>query len=372
MTTKDGRVFVLNRETGEPVYPVEYRPAPSSSVPGETAAESQPWPVTPKVIARNSVTIDELTTRTPEAYADALKRFKTLISRGPFDPPSLEGTILYPDFDGAVTYGSGAVDPGNGLAIYNVKEIAAIAKLVSNKDGARETARTTYLRFCASCHGYNMEGSGEIPALVGLAERADLKDIVQIIATGRGRMPAFRALFSEDTTSALASYVRSGEDQAVTEASMVDSPEFLRFRFDGYKRFLDIDGYPATKPPWGQLVALDLNTGEVLWKVPFGEHPELVAEGLKDTGSLNYGGGVLTAGGLYFVGASLYDNAIRAYDVTDGQLLWRADLPASAPSVPAVYQAGGRQHIVIAAGGGKRGVPSGSKYVAFALPRDEG
>jgi quinoprotein glucose dehydrogenase len=143
----------------------------------------------------------------------------------------------------------------------------------------------------------------------------------------------------------------------------------MRYRFSGYTRFHDPDGYPAVAPPWGTLNAINLNTGEYAWKVPLGEYPALAAQGMKDTGSENYGGPIVTAGGLLFIGATNYDKKFRAFDKSTGKLLWETTLPFSGNATPITYAIDGRQYVVIAAGGGKDvKSPSGGVYVAFTLP----
>jgi quinoprotein glucose dehydrogenase len=143
------------------------------------------------------------------------------------------------------------------------------------------------------------------------------------------------------------------------------------YRFTGYNKFLDPDGYPAVAPPWGTLNAINLNTGEYQWRIPLGEYPELAATGLKDTGSENYGGPIVTAGGLVFIAATNFDKKLRAFDKDSGKLLWEGALPFAGNATPATYEIGGRQYVVIAAGGGKAlNLPSGGVYVAFALPRN--
>lgn len=195
-----------------------------------------------------------------------------------------------------------------------------------------------------------------------------------MIQKGKGRMPAFAA-FSAEQISALVDYVTSGEDKALPEvpASRVAAQAVVdesKYRFTGYDKFLDLDGYPAIEPPWGTLNAIDLNTGKYLWKIPFGEYPELAAKGMKDTGSENYGGPVVTAGGLLFIGATNFDNKMHAYDKATGKLLWEGNLPFAGNATPATYEVNGRQFIVIAAGGGKAlNHPTGGVYVAFALPK---
>jgi quinoprotein glucose dehydrogenase len=153
------------------------------------------------------------------------------------------------------------------------------------------------------------------------------------------------------------------------ESALAPSDGEPRYRFTGYRKFLDPDGYPAVAPPWGTLNAIDLNTGRYLWKVPLGQYPELAAKGLKDTGSENYGGPIVTAGGLVIIGATNFDRRIRAFDSRTGELLWSAVLPYAGNATPATYRIDGRQYIVIAASGARdpKG-PQGAAYVAFTLP----
>lgn len=148
------------------------------------------------------------------------------------------------------------------------------------------------------------------------------------------------------------------------------TPDRSRMHFAGYHKFYDQDGYPATSTPWGTLQAIDMNTGQYLWKVPFGEYPELVAKGLRNTGSENYGGPVTTASGLLFIAATIFDRKMRAFDSSNGQILWETELPFAGVATPATYMLDGRQYVVIAASSGRdRKGPRGAAYVAFALPR---
>jgi quinoprotein glucose dehydrogenase len=226
--------------------------------------------------------------------------------------------------------------------------------------------RTLYLQSCASCHRDNLRGAPpQIPSLVGAARRRPGGELFGLIRKGEGRMPGFPTL-SEDEVDALVDYLKTGRSRAVTPGS---SATALKYRFTGYKKFLDPDGYPAVAPPWGTLTAINLDTGDQAWQVPLGEYPKLAAQGLTNTGSENYGGPVVTAGGLVFIGATCFDKKVRAFDKATGAALWEATLPFSAIGTPATYEVGGRQFVLVPAGGGKDGGPSGGLYVAFALPR---
>ena len=184
-------------------------------------------------------------------------------------------------------------------------------------------------------------------------------------------MPGFHEL-DEEELQAVICYLLRGEDTPLSRDDRETGKPLLRYRHDGYKKFLDSEGYPAVRPPWGTLTAISLDQGEIVWQIPLGEFPELAAKGLVNTGTENYGGPVVTAGGLLFIGASNHDRKFRAFDKATGRLLWETELPAGGNATPAVYQVKGRQFVVIAAGGGKSGALSGGAYVAFALPTDEG
>jgi hypothetical protein len=201
-----------------------------------------------------------------------------------------------------------------------------------------------------------------------VADRLPPLQIVTIIKNGKGRMPGFPKL-SEDQMFALVGYLMSGESKELDSSG--PPPAAMKYRLTGYKKFLDPDGYPAIAPPWGTLNAIDLNTGEYVWKVPLGEYPELAAKGMKNTGTENYGGPIVTAGGLLFIGATNFDKKFRAFDKSTGELLWETTLPFAGNATPATYEVNGRQFVVIAAGGGKNlKSPSGGVYVAFALPQE--
>lgn len=366
-TTKQGFVYLFDRSDGTPLFPIEYHKYPASAVPGEVAAAEQPLPILPVPYARQLLSEDLLTNRTLEAHQWALEKFHTFRSAGQFLPFSVgKDTVVFPGFDGGAEWGGPAVDPETGIIYVNSNEMAWTGDLAPNT--GENSAQGIYLSQCGLCHGEKMAGSPPaIPALAGVGDRLASQQIAATIKSGKGRMPGFPNL-SEDQMSALVTYLTSGESKELTGGGPAAAP--MKYRFTGYHKFLDPEGYPAVLPPWGTLNAINLNTGEYAWKIPLGQYPDLAAKGQKDTGSENYGGPIVTAGGLVFIGATNFDKKIRAFDKSTGELLWEAPLPFAGNATPVTYEVNGRQFVVIAAGGGKDPKSSsGGVYVAFALPR---
>ena len=368
--TKSGFVFVLERETGRPLFPIQYRKVPASDVDGEVTAETQPFPLQPAPFARQMLTPDILTNRTPEAHRAVLEQLRNLRSGGQFTPPSLQGTVVFPGFDGGGEWGGPAFDPETGVLYVNSNEMAWILRLVL-RPGTSDQASTrqVYAANCANCHRLDMRGTPpEFPALIGIGKKYKQDEIAKIIREGRGRMPNF-AYLRRNMIEALALFLATGKDTEFATPFTEQLPKPLKYTHDGYNKFLDPEGYPAVVPPWGTLNAINLNTGAYVWKNSFGEFPELVAKGMRNTGSENYGGPLVTAGGLLFIAATNHDRKFHAYDKATGNLLWETVLPAAGNATPATYEVDGRQYVVIGAGGGKWGSPSGGTYVAFALPQ---
>lgn len=366
-TSKQGYVFLFGRLTGRPLFPIDYRSYPKSSLPGEVAAAQQGLPTKPAPFARQLFTEDMLTTRTPAAHQWALQQFKTFRNEGQFVPFSVgKNTVVFPGFDGGAEWGGAAVDPTTSVIYINSNDIVWTGAL--GETSQHKTAKAIYSAECALCHGDNRKGSPPaVPSLLQIADRLSHQQIAETIQNGRGRMPGFSNLSGEQV-DALANFICSGQDTDFTVGGAL--PLAMKYHLTGYSRFLDPDGYPAVQPPWGTLNAINLNTGEYLWKIPFGEYPELAAQGMKNTGTENYGGPVVTAGGLLFIGATNYDKKFRAYDKSNGQLLWETTLPFAGNATPATYTVNARQFVVIAAGGGKDlRSKSGGVYVAFALPK---
>ncbi len=358
--TKTGHVFVFDRRSGAPLFPIRYVKTPKSSLDGEKASATQPLPVKPPPFARQRLTERMLTRRTAAAHAYALKTFRQYTAGPLFTPPSTKGIIVYPGYDGGAEWGGPAYDPESGLLYVNSNEMAWLLRMVPRSD------KSLFNNNCASCHRADLKGTpGGPPSLVDVGTRKTRDELVAIIRQGTGRMPGFGGTLESGAINDLANFLITGRDVAETGKT---NPNFLKYRNDGYNIFLDHEGYPAIAPPWGTLNAIDLNKGEIRWKIPFGEYPELAAKGMKNTGTDNYGGPVVTENGLLFIGATSWDKKFRAYDKRTGALLWETTLPAAGSATPSTYMVNGRQYVVIACGGGKNGAPSGGTFVAFALP----
>jgi quinoprotein glucose dehydrogenase len=374
--TKSGHVFVFNRETGEPLFPIQERAVPQSDLQGEATWPTQPLPLKPAPFARQLFTVDEITDISPESHRTVLERFAKLRSHFQFMPPSREGTIIFPGFDGGAEWGGAAVDPAKGILYVNANEMPWVLNMVEtqSRGGAPlASGEAIYKQICAVCHGANRSGdpARAFPSLEKIGEKMKKADIIQHVTTGKGMMPSF-AFLSAAQREAVAGYLLGETSASADRAAPAAAPEGDAlgrepYSTTGYNRWLDTNGYPAVKPPWGTLNAIDLNTGEYVWRTTLGEFPALIAKGIPSTGTENYGGPVLTASGLIFIGASK-DEMFRAFDQQTGKVLWQTNLPAGGYATPATYVVNGRQYVVIACGGGKMGTKAGDAYVAFALP----
>lgn len=369
--TKSGFVFVFNRTTGESLFPIEEREVPTSDVFGEVASRTQPFPVKPPPFTRQTFTKESVTDISEEAREYVLKKLENVRYGSPFTPPSdQQETVIFPGFDGGAEWGGPAFDPESGYLYVNATELPWTYQLVKVSDEAGNPGKSVYQQNCVTCHGIDRKGNGkEFPSLIGVGQRLPYPKIAGIIRGGKGRMPGFPQMSFEDILLLL-DYVNQSEPLKTEQAKRITDHKAAKasmFLHTGYFPFYDQNGYPAIKPPWGTLTAINLHKGEIDWQVPLGEYPELVKQGIRNTGTENYGGPIVTKGGLVIIAATM-DEKLRAFNKTTGALLWETDLPASGFATPATYSVNGKQYLVIAAGGGKSGRISSGKYVAYALP----
>ncbi|QKZ14023.1 PQQ-binding-like beta-propeller repeat protein [Spirosoma sp. KUDC1026] len=389
--TKDGYVFVFNRDTGKPLFPVQEVPVPTSpALPGEQPWPTQPVPTKPAPFAWQELTEANITSRTPEAREYVLTRFRNSRHGSKYMPPSEEGT-LYFGFGGGAEWGGTAADP-NGIFYVNSNNMLWWLKMRDSRmrgQGVAMTRGTALFNMnCSVCHGIGGKGSAEnvaaqaYPDLTNVGKRLSKEHIHSILATGRGRMPSFQHISQEDR-DALVNYLLNLEAKPTAVASASNDihnsavttpvaegaafPYMPPYLNNGNTQFRDQENYPAIKPPWGTLNAINLNTGDYLWQVPLGEYPELMKKGVPPTGTENHGGPIVTAGGLLFIAAT-YDEKIRAFDQKTGKVVWEYKLPAGGFATPITYMVNGKQYVAIAAGGSRYGLKPGGSYVAFALP----
>jgi quinoprotein glucose dehydrogenase len=377
---KDGYIYVLDRDTGESLFPIEERPVPTNGLPGEHPYPTQKFVTKPKPLMKQLLTEEDLTDISPEANAFVKKRFLEFPKmESQFQPPSEQGTLLF-GYSGGAEWGGNAIDP-DGILYQNANHAPWELKMISKKDRDLEVASLSpgnvlYMKNCSACHGADRKGMNTVvPSLLAVEKRRSENDIHNIIKVGNGRMPAFPYL-SEDNRKAIISFLFNKEsippkepkkqmEVQVTPSENSDFPYIPEYSIKVWDRFTDQNGYNAIKPPWGTLNAIDLNTGDYVWTVPLGEFPELTLKGIPITGTETYGGPVVTASGLIFI-ASTRDERIRAIDKLNGKVIWEYQLPAGGFATPITYEVDSKQYIAIAAGGG-RGAKPGGWYIAFAL-----
>jgi len=375
---KDGFVYVLDRDSGKSIFPIEERSVPTSGLPGEHPYPTQKFVTKPLPLSKQLITEDDLTDISPEAHEFVKKRFlefPRMESR--FQPPSEDGTLLF-GYSGGAQWGGNAIDP-EGVFYQNANiapwELTMIDRKRRDEElGALSPGNALYIQNCSACHGIDRKGNSTIiPSLLEVGTKRSADDISELIKLGNGRMPAFPYLSTENR-KAIAGYLLNNEviptdEEGIDEVSELeadqDFPYVPEYTSKIWQRFTDPNGYNAIKPPWGTLNAIDLKTGDYLWTVPLGEFPELTARGIPPTGTETYGGPVVTASGLIFI-ASTRDERIRAFDKETGKVIWEYQLPAGGFATPITYAVNGKQFIAIAAGGA-RGAKPGGWYIAFTL-----
>ncbi|MBA2763026.1 MAG: PQQ-binding-like beta-propeller repeat protein, partial [Segetibacter sp.] len=387
-TTKTAFLFVLDRNTGKPLYPIEERAVPTKTdLTGEKLWPTQPYPTFYPPISRQVITEADLNRMVPDSsYQQIKKMLASYITGNIFNPPNKRPTIVSPGMQGGGEWGGPCFDPTEGVMYVNANEIPRIMTMAEVKDeqitagqSYLEAGKVLFRKFCMSCHGEDRKGSGDFPSLLNINRKYNEEQFKTLITTGRRRMPAFNQLNEEEKT-AISSYIlnlKSKQNQKFAGKSKItdsylqipytSAPNVVNKTMVGRpSKFETPEGYPAINPPWGTLSAINMNTGKLLWKVPLGDYPELKAKGIR-AGTENYGGPVVTAGGLVFIAATK-DEKFRAFNKRTGEILWETDLPACGFATPSIYEIDGKQYIVIAAGGGKMKTKSADVYVAFTLP----
>jgi quinoprotein glucose dehydrogenase len=360
--SKQGFMFVFDRETGESIFPIEERPFPVSNMEGELPSKTQPIPLLPKPFTKQTFTendVNDFASNKSEILAE-LRKAKT---GSPFIPIGLERTVFYPGTDGGAQWGGAAVDE-NGVMYVPAKQNPVYTSLKKAPEkSAQSSGKRLYEKNCQSCHGENREGNedGTYPSLQNAGGKFDLNSFTSLLSKGRGRMPAFTQL-KEKEFDAILEFLK-GNNKAVIEESSISASKYVNM---GYNRWYDSEGYPVSRPPWGTLTAIDMNTAEHLWQIPLGEYPELTERGIPLTGTDNYGGPAVTKGGVVFIAATK-DEVFRAIERKTGKVLWQYKLPAAGYASPSVYAINGKEYVVIACGGGKLKTKSGGKYLAFSL-----
>lgn len=374
LTTKMGYLYLFERETGKPLYEIVEKPVPSTTeLKGEKLSPTQPYPVVPAPFVRQQISEKDINPLLSQgSFQDVKNRLASYKHQHPFEPLSLAGTVVFPGLDGGAEWGGPTVDPETGILYINANEMAwvltavDITKSSQQKETFEQAGKRLYQNNCMTCHGSQKEGSGNNPSLMGIEKRYNASAFHDLVQTGRRMMPAFKQL-NENEREAIASYVlniRASKSKFFEDNKRVTVYK-LPYTITGYHKFLSKEGYPAIAPPWGTLNAINLNTGQYIWRQTLG-HDTAFKNAKEPTGTENYGGSVVTKGGLLFIAATK-DGKFRAFNKRTGSLLWEVDLPAPAFATPAIYEVKGKQYVVIACGGGKLKTKSGDSYVAFAL-----
>ena len=363
--TKMGLTFILDRQTGKPVFPTPEVKVPQTTIPEEESWPTQPIPEKPPPLVRTELTESDLPQISQESYDYLLEQFKKYKSGPLYTPADEIGVITTPGHQGGNEWGGGAFNPNTNMIFVNANEAPTINRLVKFYDSGEETipelrGATVYNRNCSGCHGVDRQGL--LPSIPSLQQVAlDSEEIRQVIVNGRGNMPAFPQLNPESIKDLLLFLESSVEEfQNLSDSGQTKYASDAPF-------FLDQEGYPGIKPPWGTLNAVNLVQGTIEWKVPLGEYQQLSQRGIPITGTRNFGGPVATAGGLVFIAATP-DEKIRAFDQLNGEMLWEHKLPAAAYATPSTYMIDGVQYlVVVCGGGGKLQSPLGDAVVAFSI-----
>jgi quinoprotein glucose dehydrogenase len=368
--TKMGLVFLFERSSGKPIYPINEMPVPASVLPGEVTWSTQPFPEKPAPFVRQSFTENDITTISDSAREYIKYRIRGATLGHIYTPPDTAGIVQIPGTRGGAEWGGASFDPETGILYVNANELPLLLKLKAlpeNPGNIAEGEKIYTINNCTMCHGADRAGTRVFPSLIKLSARIRSATADSLLLTGKGQMPAYPGITGADKKALLDFLFDIKEQKPHSEKTAKEPGGPNRYINNGWTQLTDKDGYPGIKPPWGTLNAIDLNKGELLWKVPLGEYAALTKRGIPPTGTQNLGGSVVTAGGLLIIAATA-DEKLRIFDKQTGELLWQYTLPAAGYATPSTYMMDGKQYIVIAAGGGgKVGTPSGDAYLAFRL-----
>ena len=377
--SKHGFIFMFDRTNGKPIFPIVEIPVPTNALPGEYPWETQPHPTLPEPFARQHFGLEDVTDINPEVHKEMLEKYNKVKYNTMFTPPSKDGDWIFPGFDGGGEWGGAAVDPESKIMYISNSEMPWAQVMIDVPKGNENDntpfgrGQAIYYKYCLACHGPNLMGNGtSYPSLVNLSKKYNSQQANAIIENGKNMMPAFKQIPPNEREALLSFLLKVPTDKAsnniAKEPVSNNKPDAnqIPYAMNGYNRFLDKNGYPGIKPPWGTLDAINLTTGKLIWKVPLGEYPELTKKGIPITGTELYGGPLVTKGGLIFI-ATTKDEKIRSFNKNTGKQVWEAPLPAAGYATPATYSIGGKQFVVIACGGGKIGSKSGDSYVCFGL-----
>jgi quinoprotein glucose dehydrogenase len=389
--SKTGFLYVLDRETGKPLFPVEERKVPPSDVPGEEAWPTQPFPLKPESYARHFMTENDLSHFSDEAHDSLIKTFERLRYEGMFTPPSTRGTLTLPATVGGAEWGGAAYDPSTNILYVksnDAPEIALLQKIDPGKNNLKglsdySKGKKLYTTYCAGCHGADRKGDGaNAPSLLDIKSRMNRQSVLNKIRQGSGRMPSFSNIlkgqekailsFLFENKNGLTSFVdnnlleiQKNEQAEKKDPDQKNKKETRFLNVTAYRSFKDKDGNPGIKPPWGTLNAINLNTGEYEWKIPVGNIPELQQPGDPVTGAESTTGPMVTSGGLIFLGG-MRDKKLMAFDKKTGEKLWEVTLPGVATSNPCMYMCNGKQFIAVSVSGTEE--HAGGSVMSFALP----
>ncbi len=364
---KNGFLYVLDRMTGKPIWPIVERPVPKSDMPLQIAWPTQPIPTVIPPFARQKFTADEVDPYIADPKEREAIRAQVAASRneGIYTPADTTPTMEMPGNNGGANWGSAAIDPTNGTFYVLSKDAPSLLQLAPKPPrrqltGSPETqGKVLYVQNCETCHKDNMEGQPPaIPPLVGIMDHGGADMVRAAVRGAMSPMPAFPDLSSSDVDDLIA-YLTHPEEAHVPPdvLARLTAPPVVAPRvappgtryWTAYGYMNSSDGLPAIDPPWSSLTAYDLNKGSIKWRIPFGGVTRLEEKGITDTGSYwPRGGVVVTAGGLIF-GGSKSDDTMRAYDENTGKVLWQAKIPAGPEGIPAVYEVAGREYMVISA-----------------------